>query len=577
MPYIGRGISQLQTIDKLDAITPSTSTGAGPYNLTQSSSAFTPISANNLLISINGVVQYGNFTVSGSTVTFTGALSDSDTCNFILHVGEGVVNTPGAGTVTSSSIVDGSIVGDDINSTFDISSKTVTLPASVSGLGTGITNAQLAGSIANSKLANSSITINGSAVSLGSSTTIATGIEWQSTIVTGATLSATANYGYFIDTSSNACTVTLPGSASVGDEIWFVDYARNFGSNALTINPNSLKYQGNTSPNPVYDTNGQAIHIVYSGTTKGWIPTSDDVVSLETPQTYSADFLVIAGGAGGGGGTAGAGGGGGAGGYRASYNSEASGGGGSSESSLTFSPGIVYTITVGDGGAGGVNSDGDTERGTNGSDSSISGSGITTITSTGGGGGGGASSATRATGNNGGSGGGAGDPNASNTAGSGTSNQGYGGGASASSGNDNYQQGGGGGGAGSVGLAASGTAGGNAGVGVASTITGSSVSRAGGGGGGRGSSASGAVGVGYHGGGDGSSTGNGNAATANTGGGGGGKRGGGSYTGGNGGSGVVILRMPTSNYSGTTSGSPTVTTSGSDTILTFNASGSYTA
>ena len=89
MPYIGRGISQLQTIDKLDAITPSTSTGAGPYNLTQSSSAFTPISANNLLISINGVVQYGNFTVSGSTVTFTGALSDSDTCNFILHVGEG--------------------------------------------------------------------------------------------------------------------------------------------------------------------------------------------------------------------------------------------------------------------------------------------------------------------------------------------------------------------------------------------------------------------------------------------------------------------------------------------------------
>ena len=48
-------------------------------------------------------------------------------------------------------------------------------------------------------------------------------------------------------------------------------------------------------------------------------------------------------------------------------------------------------------------------------------------------------------------------------------------------------------------------------------------------------------------------------------------------TGGNGGSGVVILRLPTSRYSGTTTGSPTVTTSGSNTILTFNASGSYTA
>ena len=39
---------------------------------------------------------------------------------------------------------DGSVDGAKINSTFDISAKTVTLPASVSGLGTGITNAQLA-------------------------------------------------------------------------------------------------------------------------------------------------------------------------------------------------------------------------------------------------------------------------------------------------------------------------------------------------------------------------------------------------------------------------------------------------
>jgi len=35
--------------------------------------------------------------------------------------------------------------------------------------------------------------------------------------------------------------------------------------------------------------------------------------------------------------------------------------------------------------------------------------------------------------------------------------------------------------------------------------------------------------------------------------------------------------MPTASYSGTTTGSPTVTTDGSDTILVFNSSGSYTA
>ena len=121
-------------------------------------------------------------------------------------------------------------------------------------------------------------------------------IAWQSSIVTAATLTADANKGYWIDTSSNACTVTLPGSASVGDQLYFVDYARNFATNALTINQNSLNYQGNSSPNPVYNTNGQAIAIVYSGATKGWIPTTDDDVTFETPQTVTVDFLNIGGG-----------------------------------------------------------------------------------------------------------------------------------------------------------------------------------------------------------------------------------------------------------------------------------------
>jgi hypothetical protein len=39
----------------------------------------------------------------------------------------------------------------------------------------------------------------------------------------------------------------------------------------------------------------------------------------------------------------------------------------------------------------------------------------------------------------------------------------------------------------------------------------------------------------------------------------------------------VIISVPTTRYTGTTTGSPTVTTSGSNTILQFNSSGSYTA
>jgi hypothetical protein len=125
----------------------------------------------------------------------------------------------------------------------------------------------------------------------------------------------------------------------------------------------------------------------------------------------------------------------------------------------------------------------------------------------------------------------------------------------------------------------SGSNGGAGGAGTASSITGSSVTRAGGGGGygeNRTGGTGGAGGAGGGGNGAASNGGGGGNGTANTGSGGGG---GGIYSGkgGNGGAGVVILSVPTANYSGTTTGSPTVTTSGSNTIMTFTSSGSYTA
>jgi hypothetical protein len=66
---------------------------------------------------------------------------------------------------------------------------------------------------------------------------------------------------------------------------------------------------------------------------------------------------------------------------------------------------------------------------------------------------------------------------------------------------------------------------------------------------------------------------NGNAGTANTGGGGGGADGSGGSVGG---SGIVILSVPTANYSGITTGSPTITTSGANTIIKFTGTGTYT-
>ena len=71
--------------EPLDDITLSSSKTT--YNLTKGNFAFEPISADNIICSINGVVQNGNFSVTGSTITFTDiSFSSSDKVDYILHV-----------------------------------------------------------------------------------------------------------------------------------------------------------------------------------------------------------------------------------------------------------------------------------------------------------------------------------------------------------------------------------------------------------------------------------------------------------------------------------------------------------
>jgi hypothetical protein len=385
--------------------------------------------------------------------------------------------------------------------------------------------------------------------------------DWDTTVKTTG-FTATANKGYFCNTTSAGFTVTLPATPSAGDEVIVLDYAGTFDTNALVISPNGNKIEGGTDTLQLKG-DREGVRLVYIDSTQGWLAYSginEGTDALE-PTTYSINFLVIAGGGGGGIGqnspSAEGGGAGGAGGFRTSTQ--------------TVTSGTVITVTVGDG-ASAVTST--ATNGNSGSNSSISGSGLTTITSAGGGGGGGYL-VNGVSGGSGGGGGSRGEPGTGGTGGSGNTpstspSQGNNGGNTASS------RCGGGGGASAVGSNGGSPGGGNGGAGTASSITGSSVTRAGGGGGGA-----------YDGGGGtGGSGGGGNGGThspqvsgtngsTNLGGGGGGGSGF-SSSAGAGGKGVVILSLPTANYSSTTTGSPTVTTSGSNTILQFNGSGSYT-
>ena len=408
----------------------------------------------------------------------------------------------------------------------------------------------------------------------GSITGLQQQVSWQTGSIKTANFTASANEGYFLNTTSGQITVTLPASPTAGDVVAVKDYADTFDTNKAILNANGNKIQGSTT-NFDITVEGTAAILLYVDSTKGWllvdqskaadisediryvtatggtITTSGDykIHTFTGPGTFCVscggnpagndkiDYMVVAGGGSGGGFNAG---GGGAGGFRESRNPDNAPAWTASPLASTTSltlPATAYPVTVGAGGS----TAGD-NRGNSGSNSVLS-----TITSAGGGGGG-----KQNSGLSGGSGGGGSSgPNCgSNPGGSGNTPP-----VSPPQGNNGglgyhkaglHQSGGGGGGAGAVGSNAStGPAGqgGNGGNGVTTSINASPVTRAGGGGGASDDSPGTSGGSGGSGGG-----GNGSfhpapsnpstAGTANTGGGGGG----GAGTGAAGGSGIVIIR-----------------------------------
>jgi hypothetical protein len=102
MSYIGRGIDQIDNISTLDNL--SFNGSLQTFNLTQNSVAFVPVSADALQIQIDGVIQSGNYTVSGSTVTFDFTPSGSSVCNGIRHYGVGIITQPSDGSVNMAQL-----------------------------------------------------------------------------------------------------------------------------------------------------------------------------------------------------------------------------------------------------------------------------------------------------------------------------------------------------------------------------------------------------------------------------------------------------------------------------------------
>ena len=109
MAYIGKGLDNLGDVQTLDNIT--FNNGAGPYNLQQGGVQVTNADTDSIMISIDGVVQGGNYTVNSSAgqITFDFSVPSNSVCNFVKLFGTGVQLTPKDTSVTTAKIATGAI------------------------------------------------------------------------------------------------------------------------------------------------------------------------------------------------------------------------------------------------------------------------------------------------------------------------------------------------------------------------------------------------------------------------------------------------------------------------------------
>ena len=108
MPFIGQQ-PVTGAYHKLDSITTS---ATATYNLQLNGGAYSPASANHLLVSLNGVIQapQDSFTVSGSQITFASALTSSDNIDFIMAFGDVLsVGVPTDGSVNTSQLANDAV------------------------------------------------------------------------------------------------------------------------------------------------------------------------------------------------------------------------------------------------------------------------------------------------------------------------------------------------------------------------------------------------------------------------------------------------------------------------------------
>jgi len=217
MPYIGQEPVAGNFV-LLDAITTS---ATATYALTKNSVAYSPESSRNMIVSLNGVTQAPEaaYTVSGSNITFSSALTASDVIDYILVLGDVLdIGRPSDGVVGTDQmnypLGNFSSTGIDDNAT----STAITIDSSENvGIGTASPDADLeirkdnaSGLGAVLSLTNSNTSgLTGNSVAIGLSAYAHTTIDsasYRGAIIRGETTAAGNGHSILFETSDTSAT-----------------------------------------------------------------------------------------------------------------------------------------------------------------------------------------------------------------------------------------------------------------------------------------------------------------------------------------------------------------------------------
>ena len=288
MPFLGKSPADGNNNVLMDAITTS---ATATYNLTKDSTAYTPISAQSLMVSLNGVTQapIAAYTVSGSTIVFASALTSNDVIDYIIAF-EGPIKNVGvsdisAGTLTTSMLADDAItvakmavnsVDSDqyVDGSIDLvhmSANSVDSDQYVDGsidtahiANDQITNALMADDAVGVAQLSATGTASSSTFLRGDNSWVAVGGAYNTWLVKTTTYTALVGDQIICNHASTAFTVTLPASPSAGNTV----VLHNAGAALVTVGRNSSNINSTAADGEL--TTGNSTQLVYVDATIGW-------------------------------------------------------------------------------------------------------------------------------------------------------------------------------------------------------------------------------------------------------------------------------------------------------------------